>query len=290
MEQIAENFIAGVIRMHAIGKQGSVHTAVWVAKCRAEVPVVNPGDFAKLGLEKLIDPVSDDGTRRNFIAARQDAQKKYFGARLDFMGPHANGFDAIGNVVCTIDAGIIRADFDDDEFGRYAVQFTMINPPENIFGAIPSKTQVLHGHAGEGAIPNVGSPRFWRHRFAAPVMADRIPDENDFRLVRAIELDHCGMAGWPIINGVIPVLSHRSRGRQPLIYFRAGCTTRQNQRGGGDNWLENAEFEFAHVIVMYGIHAKVRRQSPFPPAGNTEISAALVQPLFQMACKLVKRK
>ena len=32
------------------------------------------------------------------------------------------------------------------------------------------------------------------------------------------------------------------------------------------------------------------RQSPFPPAGKTEISAALVQPLPQIACKEVKRK
>ena len=38
------------------------------------------------------------------------------------------------------------------------------------------------------------------------------------------------------------------------------------------------------------ITAPSLRQLVFPPAGKTEISAALVQPLFQMACKLVKRK
>jgi hypothetical protein len=32
------------------------------------------------------------------------------------------------------------------------------------------------------------------------------------------------------------------------------------------------------------------RQSPLTPAGKTEISAALVQPLPQIACKEVKRK
>ena len=37
-------------------------------------------------------------------------------------------------------------------------------------------------------------------------------------------------------------------------------------------------------------NAKIYPQSPLPSAGKTEISAALVQPLFQMACKLVKRK
>ena len=121
MDQIAENLIAGVIRMHAIGEQGSVYTAVRVAKCRAEVPVVNPGDFAQPGLEKLIDPVSDDGTRRNFIASRQDAQKKYFRAGLRFMNPHTNSLNAIGNVICAMDTGIVRANFNDDEFGRYAI-------------------------------------------------------------------------------------------------------------------------------------------------------------------------
>src|SRR5487761_2050260 len=105
----------------------------------------------------------------------------------------------------------------------------MINPPKNIFGAIPSETQVLHGSAGEGALPNVSSPRFRRHRLAAPIMDDGIPDENNLRLVRAIELNHGGMARWPIINGVIPVLRHRRGGCQPLVYFRAGCTARQNQ-------------------------------------------------------------
>ena len=49
LEQIAENLITGVIRMHAIGEQGSIHTAVWAAKFRAEVPVVNPRDFTKFG-------------------------------------------------------------------------------------------------------------------------------------------------------------------------------------------------------------------------------------------------
>src|SRR5450756_174670 len=127
----------------------------------------------------------------------------------------------------------------------------MINPPENIFGAIPSETQVLHGHAGEGAIPNIRSPSFWCHRIAAPIMEDGIPDENNFRLVRAIELDHCVMAGLPIINGVIPVLGHRSCGCQPLTYFRAGRTARPNQRGGGHNWLNNAKIKFSHVVVMY---------------------------------------
>ena len=111
MDQITKNLIASVIRMHAIAEQGSVHTAVRVAKCRAEVPAVDPGDFAKLVLEKLIDLVSDYGTRRNFIAARQNAQQKYFRAGLQFMNPNTNGFDAIGNVICTIDTGIVRADF-----------------------------------------------------------------------------------------------------------------------------------------------------------------------------------
>ena len=37
MEQIAENLIADVIQMHAIGEQGSVHTAVRVAKGWAEI-------------------------------------------------------------------------------------------------------------------------------------------------------------------------------------------------------------------------------------------------------------
>ncbi len=32
MEQLAKKLIAGVIRMHAIGEQGGVYTAVWVAK------------------------------------------------------------------------------------------------------------------------------------------------------------------------------------------------------------------------------------------------------------------
>ena len=70
MEQITKNLIAGVIRMNVIAEQSGVHTTVRVAKGRAEVPVVNPRDFTQLGLQKLIDPVSDDGTRRNFIAAR----------------------------------------------------------------------------------------------------------------------------------------------------------------------------------------------------------------------------
>jgi hypothetical protein len=37
-------------------------------------------------------------------------------------------------------------------------------------------------------------------------------------------------------------------------------------------------------------NVKFHHQSPLASAGKTEISAALVQPLFQMACKLVKRK
>jgi len=241
MDQIAEKLIAGVIRMHAIAEQRGVHAAVWIAKCRAEVTVVNLGNFAQLGLEKFIDPVGDYGTRRNFIASRQDPQKKYFCIRLHFVNPHTNGFDAIGNVIRTIDTGIVRADFNDDELGRYAVQFTMVNPPKNIFSAIPSKTQVLHGHAGEGAIPNGGRPRFRCHRFATPTMDDGIPDEHNLRLMGAIELDHCGMSGWLIINGVIPVLRHRRGGDQPLVYFRAGGTAGQHQRSGGNDGLKDGK-------------------------------------------------
>ena len=50
-------------------------------------------------------------------------------------------------------------------------------------------------------------------------MDDGIPDENNLRFVRAIELDHCGMAGLPIINGVIPVLGHTN---PPSVPFSAG--------------------------------------------------------------------
>ena len=76
--------------------------------------------------------------------------------------------------------------------------------------------------------------------------------------------------------------------------------------GGGDasglNAVINADIHAAHNHgweihgIRYGFDGKTTvappspRQSPFPPAGKTEISAALVQPLPQIACKDVKRK
>jgi hypothetical protein len=76
--------------------------------------------------------------------------------------------------------------------------------------------------------------------------------------------------------------------------------------GGGDasglNAVINADIHATHNHgweihgIRYGFDGKTAvappslRQSPFPRAGKTEISAALVKQLFQMACKLVKRK
>jgi len=63
-------------------------------------------------------------------------------------------------------------------------------------------------------------------------MDDGIPDEHSLWLVCAIELDRCGMAGLP---GLIPDLGPRSCGGQPLVYFSAARTARQNQHSGGDD-------------------------------------------------------
>ena len=46
---------------------------------------------------------------------------------------------------------------------------------------------------------------------------------------------------------------------------------------------------YALVLVVENLEASAH-QFPLPAAGSTEISAALVQPLFQMARKEVKRK
>ena len=74
---------------------------------------------------------------------------------------------------------------------------------------------------------DVRRPRLRRHGLAAPVMADGIPDENNLRVVRAVIIEHRGMAGLPIINGVIPVLGHRRRGGQPILNFQVGGAARQ---------------------------------------------------------------
>ena len=89
-----------------------------------------------------------------------------------------------------IDAGVGRADFNKDEFGRYAGQFTMFNPPKNIFGAIPYETQVLHGNAAKVRFRTSEAHAFVPHRMAAPIMDDGISDENNLRPVRAIELNY----------------------------------------------------------------------------------------------------
>ena len=91
----------------------------------------------------------------NHLAAREDGEQQHLGRRRFGADRLDDGGDAVGDLLGGVAAGVIGADHEDGDLGLDAVEFAVLDAPEDVLGAVAADAEVggLH-EADEGFIPD----------------------------------------------------------------------------------------------------------------------------------------
>lgn len=148
------------------------------------------GIFRELGLEEGVELLNLGAVGIvGAEATREDAHEDDFGAGGFFEQSFEDFVDGVGDLGGGVDGGfafgeIVGADVDDDDFGLEAVEFTVLEAPEDVLGAIPAEAEIEDFFVFEDRVPSLWAARgdVGCGGFAAPEVGDGVADEDDFGL------------------------------------------------------------------------------------------------------------
>ena len=105
-----------------------------------------------------------------------------------------------GDFVVRRGAVVVGAPLQDDNLRRNAVEFAVHDAPEHVFDAIHAEAHVDGAVRLEEGVPAVGAALDVVGGHAAPVVDDRVADEDEARVALAIRLDDLAVALLPVVG------------------------------------------------------------------------------------------
>lgn len=170
-DAIRPDLIPGGAEVQEVGHDLFAEGAVCGQELRADVEVGHHFAVGELGDHRVRGVVLDALCVGVVRAAGEDPQEQDL--RLGEPGPQLfdDGGDAVGDLFGRVRAGVVGADHDDGELGLNAVDVAVVEPPEDVLGAVAADAEVDGVTRGVGLGPNLFSGPF-------PALGDGVADED----------------------------------------------------------------------------------------------------------------
>jgi hypothetical protein len=114
-------------------------------------------------------------------------------AMILFVDGLDDGGDAVGDLLGAMAAGVVRADHEDGDLGGDAVEFAVLDAPEDVLGLIAADAEVGGLQGTEGFVPDFLAAA------AAPAVGDGIAEEEDVNIAFLGDLDKAFVAFDPAL-------------------------------------------------------------------------------------------
>ena len=92
------------------------------------------------------------------LAAGEDGEQEDLGPGQLLAERRDDGLDALGDLVGGVGAGVVGADHQDDDLGADAVELAVLDPPEDVLGAVAADAEVGRVAGAVVPLPDVALP------------------------------------------------------------------------------------------------------------------------------------
>ena len=158
-------------------------------------PAARPVELRQKRVDRL-DPPAVGGLR----PARQQPEEENPRAREAGVDLRDHGPDALGDLFVGALREVVRADQHLRDLGRDFVERAVADAPQHVFGAVETEAHVDGPIRPVEPLEAVGAALDLVFGHAAPVVGDRVAEEDDFGVPPAVDRHDLGVAFQPVVG------------------------------------------------------------------------------------------